>query len=78
MFNEFVLTLRWIGDLMCMLISVCFCASVNASMTQLGGCSKSRRILRIKGATQVPIRSLVRGVNCCSLTIRLDYFYVDQ
>ena len=38
MFDEFVLTLRWIGDLMCMFISVCFCASVNASMTQLGGC----------------------------------------
>ena len=42
MFDEFVLTLRWIGDLMCMLISVCFCARVNASvMTQLGGCSKA-------------------------------------
>ena len=34
----------------CMSISVCFCARVNACvMTQLGGCSKSRRTSRIRG-----------------------------
>ena len=57
----------------CMLISVYFCARVDASvMTQLGSYSKSRRISRIRGTTYVPIRSLVRWANCCLLTIRLD------
>ena len=61
MFDEFVSSWRWIGDLMyvvclflyvdrrldvcSMWISVCLCASVKASMTQLGSCSKAVRSL---------------------------------
>ena len=31
-------------------------------MSQLGGCSKSRRISRIRGSIEVPIQSLVGGL----------------
>ena len=41
-------------------------------MSQLGGCYKSRRISRIRGSIEVPIRSLVGGANRFSLTIRLS------
>ena len=45
MFNELVLPLQWIDDSMCVcvLISTCFRACVNAcAMTQLGGCQVSK------------------------------------
>ena len=51
-FDEFVLNLRWIGDAVCMSISLCFWARMNACViAQLGSCFKSRRISGVRGAT---------------------------